>query len=499
MQNIVVLTGKSLSIDDIVNVAKNNCTVSLSAEAVEAVKKSRQAILNLANSTTPIYGLNTGLGANKDRSIGEESFAKFNKDVIMSHSIGMGEMASSELVRATMLCRINGFLNGNAGISPEVVKLMTDMLNLKVHPIIYEKGSVGMSDLANMSGIGMALIGEGKCELGGKIMPSSEALKLAGLSPVKLGVKEALPILSSNMFSLAKAALVFYEIEHLLNTADLTYAMGLEAMNYKLSMLEKKQFKNRTLKGQICCVDNLLKYLHGSKRFDEKTERLSGSLSFKSSYAVHGDIRESFDYAKNMLSEYINYSDDCPCVDADTGSIIHSAGFIITKFALACEMLKMALSHLAKVTAYRSMSYSIPEFSLLPRFLKNREDTIAFSTMQKDISAVYSEIRHLANPVSMDYLSTANHAEDYGTNTAMIVGNLEKIADLLCYSFALEALHAAQAYDLSEKPSGEYTKYAYGAIRKNIEFVDTDNHDLSEDIHKTYMMIKNRELFEGEV
>ena len=492
----IVLDGHSLTTAQIAAVACENMSVEVDWPAIERASAARAVVLELAGSSDkPIYGLNVGLGANKDVHISPEMYHSFNTRILRSHGVALPPMASRDVVRATMLCRLNGLLTGMAGVDVKIIYLLRDMLNHQIHPQIPERGSVGMSDLGNMAYMALPLIGEGYVEFHGDILPAAEALRLCGLSPVQLGPKDGLPLVSSNAFSVAKAALLCEDINMLLYMADAVFATGYEALGYNPMFLDMRGLPVRPLEGHRQSLTYVHACLSGSKLWSSGNNSLEGALSYKSGCSIHGAVWDSLKYVQTLLPTYINSSDDCPMVLTQEREIISTDHFIITGLAVAFEMLDIALAHLSKTICNRILRLGNERFSGLPRFLRPEQDVIAYATIQKTVSALDGEIRHLANPASLDYLPTANESEDHGCNTPYVMGKTEQIVDLLRYLIGIEAMHSAQAADLAGgRPSGQGTGYVYDCVRQAIPFLDQDNRDLGADMQRAYQLVLEKKL-----
>ena len=491
----IVLTGRDLAISEVVSVARHGARVQVSPRSFAEVEAARAVLLGLIDGEKPIYGLNTGVGANKDNRISPEEYRTFNERILRSHSAGVPPFADRETVRAALLIRLNGLLNGVSGIQPAIVRLIAEMLNLGIHPRVPERGSVGMSDLANMAYIGLALIGEGTAEYRGELVPAARALEDSGLKPVVLGPKDGLSLVSSNAFAVGKAALLAAEFETLLKTADIAYAMGCEAQGCNPMFLDPRSGRRRPLKGQHDSLAFTRDCLEGSELWNSPNESLSGALSWKSSCAIHGAVRDTLSHARDDLLQYMNSSDDCPMVLIPEGDMISTDNFIVTGLAVAFEAAGIALAHLSRLICNRIMRMDNEHFGNLPRFLRPRRDVIAFSVIQKTIVALDAEVRLLSNPVSLDYMPTANETEDHGCNTPLVMQKTRRIADLLYRLLGIELMHCAQAADLRGKPpTGKGTGYAYRALRREISFLDDDDRDLGAEMEKAYELVRLGEI-----
>ena len=177
------------------------------------------------------------------------------------------------------------------------------MLNYRIHPQIPERGSVGMSDLGNMAYLALPLIGEGYVELHGEILPAGEALNRCGLSPVQLGPKDGLPLVSSNAFSVAKAALLCEDTDALLHMADAVYATGYEALGYNPMFLDTRGISIRPMEGHRQSLTYVHSCLNGSKLWNSGNESLAGALSYKSGCSIHGAVWDSLHYIQTLLPD----------------------------------------------------------------------------------------------------------------------------------------------------------------------------------------------------
>lgn len=497
MQNaVLILDGHSLSYKDVVNVASNQMKVSISEEAMERLKAGRKLVEQWSSMDKPVYGLNRGVGQNKDRTINKEMYARFNRNVILSHSIGVGPELPKEIVRAVMVTRLNTILVGCTGVQPEIAKMLVTFLNDEITPILPSRGTVGAADIGILSHIGLAMIGEGEVIYKGRRVHVKEVFQEKGLMPITLGPKDGLSIVSSNAYSAGMAAILLYELYDLIETADIVYSLSLEGLHGNLSPLDESVLKVRPLKGQMKSAKRVREYLQNSYLWElDESPSLQDPLSFRGGFTVHGSVLDSLEYVENILSIQLNSSDDNPCVLVDEQRIVPTANFEVTSLILGLEMVCLALSHVSKNSCYRTIKLSNPDFTHLSRFLTpDANKTIAFGTIQKAFATLDAEIRLLSNPVSSDYFAIAGEIEDHATNSGLVLHKLQKIVDNLYYILGIEAIHGAQAVDLRKGVKlGIGTKAAYEVIREEIPFLDQDR-NLSIDIEKAYRLLKSKKL-----
>jgi len=492
----IILNGNDLSLDDVYDVAYNYKQVEIDKNALEKAKKARKILFDLAAKGQPVYGLNRGVGWNKDKEFDVDFFETYNRNLLNSHSLGVEPYSTDEEVRAMMLIRLNTALYGSTGVSIEILEHYRDFLNKSIHPRVPRRGSIGEGDISTLSHIGLSIIGEGEVSYKGEILSSINAMKKENMKPAVLGPKDGLSIVSSNAQGAAYIAMLVKETEELIKMSNIIYCLGMEGLNGVVQSLDEKVNQLRRLKGQIKCAEECRSYLEGSYLNEPHKDRaLQDSLSFRCSFAVNGSIYDVLDYIKEFLNIQINSTDDNPCIVVDEERVSVSANFEITSLVLGVEMLGIALCHLSKSSCNRMIKLSDPSFTKLTRFLTpNETKTIAYGTIQKTFTYLDAENRMLANPSSMDYYSLAGNIEDHASNAPLAADKALKIIDNLRYIIGIEAIHAAQAVDLrGNVKMGKGTEKAYEAIRNEIPFLDKDR-NLSVDIKKAYELIKAKKL-----
>lgn len=491
----IILNGKNLTIEILNEIAYSNKEVTIANEAMEILVKGRKMVFDLVDKDIPVYGFNTGVGWNKDKKVFKEFFNEYNTNLIYSHSLGTGEICTEAEVRAIMAARLNGYLVGCTGISPEIANVYAEFLNKRVHPVIPKGGSVGNADLANLSHIGLAMIGEGKVIYNGEIINADKALELADIKKIELGPKDGLAIVSSNAFAAGQAALVLKELEDLMDTTDIIYSLSLEGLNGNTTPLTPEAHDVRPFSGQRMSLENITKCLNGSYIYNpDPNKPVQDPLSFRGTPQINGAVRDALKYAKDLLTIQLNSSDDNPCLLINDNKLISCANYEPISWVLAFEMLGIALSHLSKNSSYRTIKLSDPSFTKLNRFLSPNDGVLGFATIQKVFSSADAEIRHLSNPVTADFLSLAGDIEDHANNTPYVVNKLSKMVDLLYRITAVEAIHAAQAIDFRKGlKQGVGTKKAYEIIRKEVKFYDKDR-PLYIDIQIAYELLKSKKI-----
>lgn len=492
----VKLTGYDLTLDEVLKVAYDNFKVEVTDEAWDRVAESRKIIFDMAAEGKPVYGLNRGVGWNKDKEFDPDFFETYNRNLLNSHSLGVEPYNTKEEIRATLLIRLNKALTGSTGISPEILNLYKEYLNAGIHPLIPRRSSIGEADITTLSHIGLAFIGELDVEMNGEIINSAVAMEKAGIKPIRLGPKDGLSIVSSNAQGEGTTAVLLKEAEEITKLCNLISCLSLEGLNGVVESYGETVNELRGLKGQTKAAKEFRTYLKGSylETFDPQ-RALQDPLSFRCAHAINGTVYDAMEFVDQYLNIQMNATDDNPCIVIKDKRSYVSANFETTTLALGVEMLVSSLYHLSKTSCYRMIKLADPEFTKLTRFLTPKEvTTIAFGTIQKTYTLLDSENRSLANPSSMDFYALAGGIEDHASNLPLTTDKAFKIIDNIRYILGIEAMHAAQAIDLRGKPQlGEVTSKAYAEIRKVLPFYDKDR-NLSKDIKTMYDLIKSGTL-----
>ncbi|HYG43837.1 MAG TPA: aromatic amino acid ammonia-lyase [Bordetella sp.] len=506
----LALDGRSLTAAQVLDVARGGQAVAPTDAAWQRVAHSHELLLEYARLGQPVYGLNRGVGQNKDQTIfsgdtlSDEAralSAAFNHRMLLSHTVAYGKPAPADAVRAAMLVRLNTALFGGTGMSPALVRQYVAFLNKGLTPVVLGQGSVGQADITILPQIGLAMMGKGQIEVGGKTMPAADAMRQAGIAPVEPYAKDSLSLLSSNAYGAALAILAAHDAQRLLDRADEVAALSLEGLNGNIAPLLPATQAQRPYPAQQQTARRILAMLEGSALWQTDDKRaLQDPLSFRTVSQVHGAAREALRELNAQLAIQINTSDDNPTVALDAappagvmpqearyyvtqgkvhGAILPSAGFDPTVWVVPLQSVGVALSQVAQSSAQRVLRMGDPAFTKLPRFLAPDDKTLAYTTIQKPVSALTTEIRALSHPVSSDALAVAGNIEDVATNAPLAAQRVQQQVQRLRTLLGIELMHAAQAVDLRtradpQRPIGKGTGTLLAAFRVQVPFLSED-------------------------
>jgi histidine ammonia-lyase len=486
----ISLDGESLSIEQVVAVAEGapgEPAVELSPEAVRKVRRAQQAVADLIARGEIAYGITTGFGAFKDRIIAPDQVEQLQRNILMSHSVGVGEPFDRETVRALMLIRANTLAKGHSGIRLETLSLLLDMLNRGVHPIIPSQGSLGASgDLAPLAHMALVLIGEGEAEFQGQVLPGAEALRRAELAPTTLAAKEGLALTNGTAVMSALGALAVHQAEGLNCIADAAGCLSLEALHGTALAFDERIHAVRPHPRQIDCARHLRQLLAGSD-FTRHHDpyNVQDAYTLRCIPQVHGAVRDAIAYARWVIEIELNAATDNPLLffDGDEVTVLSGGNFHGEPVAIAMDYLSMALTELGNISERRitRLTDEASNAHVLPAFLiKHGGLNSGFMLIQYTAAALTSENKVLAHPASADTIPTSANVEDHvsmgctaARQACQILDNLERI-------LALELMAAAQGVDFRREslgPSahlGRGTRVAYEMVRQHVPFLEND-------------------------
>lgn len=485
----IILGDKPVSWEDIAAVAYG-ASLQLSEEAWSRIHASRQAVIGIAKTDIPHYGVNTGLGALCNVALNGEQLEALSHHTLMSHAVGVGEPLEKHIVRAIMACAVVNYSHGCSGIDGSIVQRLLDFLHYDIVPVVPAQGSVGY--LSHMAHIGLGLIGRGKVYHKDAICMSQAITSKFNLSPIKLGVKDGLSLINGTPAMTGIACVNICRSYHLAEWADLIAAMSFEALGGQITAFSEKVISKKNFTGVQKSAANLRRYLLNSGQIMEsKGKRLQDALSLRSIPQVHGACFQQLVYAAEQVNNELNSATDNPLVIQDNHKfeIISQANPHGESVAMACDTLAIAVSEWTGISERRSYRLVTPQTSGLPAFLvKDGGVKSGFMIAQYAAAALASENKRLAIPAVIDNFMTSGLQEDHislGENAAL---KLNKAINNAFYVLAIEYLAAAQAFEFIHTGFGDGTGGAYKWLRKYIGEYQED-HPLADDIETVYNLI----------
>lgn len=497
---MIYLDGNSLTIKDIVAIARNKEKVGLSKEAEKQMQISRDIVEKNIEEKKVIYGLNTGFGKFVNVAISDDDLDRLQLNLILSDAVGVGDPFPQDVTRAIMLLRINALAKGFSGVRLLMVETMIAMLNHGVHPVIPEKGSVGSSgDLCPLAHMVLPMIGEGEAEYQGQVLSGREAMEAAGIPVITLKAKEGLALINGTCAMLGVASLAIYDAQILVKTADVTAALTVDALEGIIDAFDPRIQIVRPHKGQIDVAANLRQILSGSRLTTRQGQiRVQDAYSLRCLPQIHGASRLAFDYVKNVIETEINSVTDNPLIFPDNGDIFSGGNFHGQPVAIAMDTLGIAMAEYANVSERRIERMVNPALSGLPGFLTVEEGiNDGFMVAQYSAAALVSENKVLAHPASVDSIPTSANQEDHVSMGTIAARKAATIINHVQNVLAIELICAAQAVDFKDKDKlGKGTRAAYDVIRSQVTFMATDR-AIYKDMRKIFALLKDGAILEA--
>lgn len=412
----VQLDGRSLNLEVLEEIARGR-QVAIASEVEDKVRRSRQVVDQTLAEGRTIYGINTGFGRLSSVRIAPEQVRDLQRNLIRSHSAGVGRLLRDEVVRAMMVLRINSLVQGYSGVRLRLVAALADMVNAEIYPLVPSRGSVGASgDLAPLAHIALGLMGEGRSRYRGVECETAEALSQAGLSPVTFEAKEALALINGTQLMTAVGGLALNRAQRLLKSADIVAGMSIEALMGTDAVFYDAIHRARPHPGQLAVADNLRQCLGGSALVESHRDcpKVQDPYSLRCVPQVHGAAREGWRWAAGVLELEMNSATDNPVVLPDENRILSGGNFHGAPVALALDAAAIALSYVGNISERRCDKLLNPDESGLPAFLTREQGLNSGLMLVQYVSAaLVNENKILCHPASSDTIPTSAGHEDH--------------------------------------------------------------------------------------
>jgi histidine ammonia-lyase len=500
VMNPIVVGADPVRPSDLIAVARDLSPVTLDGTARSAIVASRAIVEEHLTGETPVYGVNTGIGALADARIPPQDLEQLQRNIIRSHSAGVGELLPTEVVRAMMLLRARTLAAGRSGVRPDVVERLLELLNRGIHPAVPSRGSVGASgDLAPLAHIALCLMGEGKVMSGdGTTEPAADAHRREGLTPLRLQAKEGIAMINGTEGMVALGVLAHERAESVLKVGDAAAAMTIEAALGTDRPFQENLMSLRPHPGQEASAANLRRLLEGSPiiaSHRDSTHAIQDPYSMRCAPQVHGAARDVHAFAGTVLERELGSITDNPVVLPD-GRVESSGNFHGEPLAYALDFLAVGMSGLGSIAERRTFWLFGPGTTRgLPPFLSTNPGLDSgYMLAQYTQAALVSECKILAQPAGVDSIPTSGTQEDHVSMGWLSGLKLRRVVELVTTIVAIEALCAAQGLDLRRPlESAAGTEAARKALRGDVPFLEEDR-DVSRDFEAAERLIQDGTL-----
>ncbi|HEX9036737.1 MAG TPA: histidine ammonia-lyase [Ktedonobacterales bacterium] len=464
-----------LTLEEVVAVAREGALVSVNPMALERVRVARAFVDKLCEEDRTVYGITTGFGHLSRVKIPNDQVETLQRNLIRSHSSGVGEPFDAPTARAIMLMLANSLSRGHSGVRESTLALLVDMLNRGVTPVIPSRGSVGASgDLAPLAHLSLALIGEGEAWQGGRHMTGGEALATAGLQPVVLGAKEGLALINGTHVMEACGVLALADARRLTRAAEVAAAMTTEALLGSYVPLDARIHALRPQLGQGVTAARMRALLEGSEinASHANCGRVQDPYSIRCVPQVLGAARDALAWCESAFAAELGAVTDNPLLFPEDGDALTGGNFHGQPLALALDTLAISLAHVAAFSERRVYNLTSPHDwdtgeGHIPLFLTPEPGlNSGYMIAQYAAAALVNEIKVLAHPASIDSIPTSAGMEDFVSMGATSALKLRQAMDLAYRVIAIELLLAAQGLDFrAPLRPGRGVEEAHGLVR----------------------------------
>lgn len=477
MSSVHYISSEKLTVAGVAAVIEGGMKIALSEDAVKRVVDCRNFLdRKIESSKEPIYGITTGFGSLCNVSIDKDSLSDLQKNLVMSHSCGMGDEVPSEIVRYMIFLKIQSLCYGYSGVQLSTVERLVEFFNRGIVPVVYQQGSLGASgDLAPLANMCLPLLGLGEVTFEGERISGEELNRRMGWEPVRLASKEGLALLNGTQFMSAYSVWSLIRAKRLSEWADMIAAMSIDAFDGRISPFLMPIHAIRAHKGQIDTARNIYETLQGSQIIERYKEHVQDPYSFRCVPQVHGAVKDTIDHVERVVTVEINSATDNPVVVPDEDMVISGGNFHGEPLALVNDFLAIAMSELASISQQR-MYQLISGKRGLPSFLVAKPGlNSGFMIPQYAAAAVVSQNKQYCTPASVDSIESSLGQEDHVSMGANAATKCAKVIENVYEVLAVEIMASTQALEFRRPlQSSPKIEELFRKYREVVPFVDVD-------------------------
>lgn len=494
MTTALELGASPLTLNELRRLYSEPLPVKIHERALRAVRESHATTCKLAAGEAAAYGINTGFGLLAQTRIPTAQRTLLQKNIILSHSAGVGPLLDDSIVRLVLVLKLASLLQGFSGVSEGLVRFLEKLINSGLNPCVPAQGSVGASgDLAPLAHLSLVVLGLGTIRRDGQIRPAAQALAQEGMVALELGPKEGLALLNGTQVSTALALAGLFELEDAFAAAMVSGSMSLDALQGSDVPFDPRIHALRGHPGQAQVSQVYRELLAGSEiRESHRTcERVQDPYSLRCQPQVMGACLDLIAQSAETLLTEANSVTDNPLIFAATAEVLSGGNFHAEPVAFAADILALACAEVGSIAERRISLLVDPKMSGLPAFLAlDSGVNSGFMMAQVTAAALVAENRMLCHPASVDSIPTSANQEDHVSMATHGARRLLTMTNNLLNIVAIEFLAAAQGIDFRKplQTSGSLQQ-AHAALRARIPFA-TQDRLLAEDIEATAEVIR---------
>lgn len=498
------ISEQQLTLKQLQEINQNDCKLQLSSRAIQKITHCRNYLdQKLTYSEQSFYGINTGFGHLYNVSISKSQLTELQRNLLLSHTCGMGEEVPLELVKWMLFLKIQSLSYGHSGVQLQTVQRLIDMYNYNILPVVYQQGSLGASgDLAPLAHLAIPLLGEGEVWYQGEKRQSKEVWQSLNWKTIDLQAKEGLALINGTQFMGAYGVWLLLKSEYLSKVADFLAAVSLEAFDGRIEPFLALSHQIRPHKGQLETAQQILDFLGNSQIIAHPKAHVQDPYSFRCVPQVHGASKDAIGYARGVFEVEVNSVTDNPNIFPEEDHILSAGNFHGQPLALSLDFLAIALAELGSISERRTYKLLNGERGLPSALSPIAGLHSGLMIPQYTAASIVSQNKQLCTPASIDSITSSKGQEDHvsmGANAAtkcyQVLNNLERI-------LAIEMLTAFQALNFRKQQtmlcSSDLIEAVFAAFRQKVTFNDGDRllqTDLRESLQFIQEELRNYLLF----
>lgn len=499
----IELDGKSLTLESLAKFFYTREPVAIAPGAFARVRRVRRYVDKKLESDEPFYGINTGFGSLARKRIPRRDLNLLQKNLILSHAVGVGEPFQTDVARLIMLLRANVLAAGYSGVRPEIIELLVEMMNRDIIAVIPQQGSVGASgDLAPLAHLALTMMGRGEVRCRGRVMAASRALKREGLKPAVLSAKEGLALTNGTQAMTATGVAALIRLENLLRAADIAGALSIEGDRASRRPFDARLHRLRPHPGQIATASNVRRLIGASKIIvgHKDCRRVQDPYSFRCIPQVHGAVKDAAAYARGVVLCEVNSCTDNPLIFDEDDAILPGGNFHGEPVALAMDTLAIAIAELGSISERRVAILTSPLTGELATKCLVQKPGLNTGLMMAHVtmSSLVSENKILAHPASVDSIPTFGGQEDHVSMGVISARKALRVIENVEIIVGIEVLAACQAIDLQRQYGrpGKGTGAVCKLVRRSVPFIEADR-EYRHDIEKCIELVRSGKVVEA--
>ena len=499
--NALTLKPGAMTLTELRAVWTTAAPLTLAAEAYPVIEASAAAVQAIVAKGDAAYGINTGFGLLAKTRIPDDKLEQLQRNLILSHSVGTGELVSDAVCRLILLMKIGSLARGYSGVRPLIINTLIALYNAGIMPAIPAKGSVGASgDLAPLSHMTLAMLGVGDVRVDGKLVPAADALKAAGIAPVVLAAKEGLALINGTQVSTALALHGLFMAERLLEAGMVSGALSLDAAKGSDSPFDARVHEVRGQPGQIAAASIYRQLVSDSAiRASHLVgdERVQDPYCLRCQPQVMGACWDIINNATRTLLIEANAVTDNPLLfkDGELSVVVSGGNSHAEPVAFAADTLALAIAEIGSISERRIALLIDATLSGLPPFLvRDPGVNSGFMIAHVTAAALASENKSLAHPGSVDSIPTSANQEDHVSMATYAARRLDDMAQNTAVIIGIELLAAAQGIDFHRPlKTSPHLEHVHAQLRQKVPFFDADRF-FAPDIEAAKVMVMRGEL-----